>query len=165
MDRKIRPSGLAPFAILNFVFAGVSVLGILLSIGCTACIKMTDQSGQAVSAPEITAAMIVFSVLNAVLAGLLIVSGVGYLKLNRITGRWGGNTYALGQILLQIAGIAAGVANMGEVTLFTVTAFVWPALTLFFVNVVFRDVWKRRVNIIAAVKNGDKDTAGEEDTG
>jgi hypothetical protein len=165
MDRKIRPSGLTTFAILNFVFAGVSVLGILLSIGCTTCVKMTDQSGQAVSGPEITALTIVFSVLNLVLVGLLIASGIGYLKLNRILGRWCGNLYALGQIVLQVIGIAAGVGSLGEVTLFTVSAFVWPALTLFFINVVFRDVWKRRTNIIEAVKNSDAAGEETEDTG
>ncbi len=162
MDRKIRPSGLTAFAILNFVFAGVSVVGILFSIGCTSCVKMSNQSGQSLPTPEITAVVIVFSILNAVLAGLLIISGVGYLKLNRISGRWCGNLYAVAQIVLRILAIAIGTAAMGEVTLFTVAAFVWPVLTLFFINIVFNDVWKRRMKLIEAVKDGRAEDSGQE---
>ena len=164
MDRKIRPSGLTAFAILNFIFAGVSVLGILFSIGCTSCVKMSNQSGQSLPAPEITAVVIVFSVMNAMLAGLLIISGVGYLKLNRISGRWCGNLYAVAQIALRILAIAAGSAAMGEVTLFTVAEFVWPVLTLFFINIVFNDVWKRRMKLIEAVKDGRTEDPGQEES-
>lgn len=151
MERNVRPSGLKAFAIINFIFAGViglSVLGTLGALTCSGNINRA-QAGQALG-PDAVSLTVVMLVLNLGVMALLIVSGIGYLRCSPILGRLLGSVYALADVAKTIVGLVS--MGMGKQTsiftaILTVSNFVWPLLTLVFINIVFNDVWRKRARM------------------
>lgn len=142
-----RPGGLTALAVLNFVFAGIHVIQVL---GLVVVVAMADKLKAAAHKPGDRA---VFEALDHMSMGLwallmvsagialalLIISGVGYLKMRR-WGRRLGTAYALLSLtttileVIVIPGDLGGGFNIG-----TIIGIVYPLLTLFFVNVTFKD--------------------------
>src|SRR5262249_21688019 len=82
------------------------------------------------------------AVLGLIPGGLLLVSGIGYLRQKKTSGRIVGSIYALPAIVLAVVGIVAvkpppGVG--GNLLLVHAISFLYPVLTLFLVNGTFKD--------------------------
>ncbi len=137
MDRVVRPGGLTAFSILNFIFGGIQAFGVLfslLALGCAAAFQ-TNVTGQ-------STAITVFSlVMDTGIAVFLIISGVGCLKGNNISGRWFGNLYAVFAIVKIIIVAVFGEHFFSNFSMFTILGLVYPVLLLVFLNLVFRDIW------------------------
>jgi hypothetical protein len=136
-----RPGGLTALAVLNFVFGGIATIVTLfafLAIGAASHVgSAMERGGATVTNHGPSAAVLYINVLlMAVSAALLIVSGVGYIKQKRFTGRTLGTVYAvlsLGSTAMTILLIGGGI-GIG-----TILLSIYPVLTLIMVNTTFKD--------------------------
>lgn len=135
-----RPGGLTALAVLNFVFGGIGALVTLfafLAIGAAHSIgHEIEKAGGEVHAGPGVGLLYVNVLLMALSATLLIVSGVGYIKQKRFTGRTLGTVYALvslGSTVVSLVLIGGGI-GIG-----TILFSVYPILTLIMVNTTFKD--------------------------
>jgi hypothetical protein len=137
-----RPGGLTALAVLNFVFGGLGVLGILALVALLslASAVVSEASGGTASVSSAPGAGIVYLLiaLSIVQVILMIVSGVGYLQLKKFLGRTLGNAYAVVSILGSVLGIALAHTGFG---FSTIIGLVYPILTLFLLNVTFKDAF------------------------
>ncbi len=148
MERNVRPSGLTAFAIINFIFAGVIGISVMLSVGTLACAGSFSRT-QALG-PETANISLVTTILNLAVMALLVVSGIGYLKCSPILGRLFGSVYACADAVKTIiALLSLGILQQGStfIAIITVGNFVWPLLTIVFINFVFNDVWRKRTRL------------------
>jgi hypothetical protein len=126
-----RPGGLTALAVLNFVFGGIATIVTLFAF------LAMERGGATVTNHGPSAAVLYINVLlMAVSAALLIVSGVGYIKQKRFTGRTLGTVYAvlsLGSTAMTILLIGGGI-GIG-----TILLSIYPVLTLIMVNTTFKD--------------------------
>lgn len=133
-----RPGGLTALAVLNFVFGGIGAISTLLAFGALSLIregiKAAESSGLKYEGQSLTIAYVLV-LLTGVGALLLIVSGVGYLKQARFSGRTLGTLYAL----VSLGGSAVGVMTGGGIGLFTLLFAIYPLLTLILVNTSFKN--------------------------
>ena len=138
MSRTLRPSGLTVLGILQIVFGGVQILGVLfslLSFGCTVQVQ-----GEIVAEPAaVKMAGILF---NTGISAALIVSGIGSLKVSNGTGRWGANIYVFLVAARTVTLTLLGGGLAGGVSMFTISSLVYPVLVVFFYNIVFADLWR-----------------------
>lgn len=150
-----RPGGLTALAVINFVLAALGCVGALGAVAVSALFSsslMDNPDVQAQIKPEdqeqIAHAKEVFShPLYPVHAGvegvnaiLLVIAGVGYLRMKRVTGRIVGNVYAVLAIANEAFGITLIPASVGAgMGLALLPGFLYPLLTLFFINVTFRN--------------------------
>jgi len=132
-----RPGGLTALAVLNFVFGGIGAIVALIGFGGLTLIregiKKAEESGAKYDGPSLTMAYVVIA-LTAVGALLLIVSGVGYIKQKRFSGRTLGTVYALISLGGTVASGAAGGIGIGSILL-----AVYPLLTLILLNTTFKN--------------------------
>ena len=132
-----RPGGLTALAVLNFVFGGIGAIVAIIGFGGLAIIregiKNAEAQGGKYDGPSLTMATIVIA-LTAFGALLLIVSGVGYLKQAKFSGRTLGTLYALVSLGGTVASAAAGGLGIGSVLL-----AIYPLLTLILVNTTFKN--------------------------
>ena len=128
-----RPGGLTALAVLNFVFGGFGVLGLLAIF---AVLGGTVHDGERTSplAAHGSAILWLDLLLALVVVGLMIASGVGYLGLKRFLGRTLGNAYAIGSLVSSVVGIS--LAGFG---LMNLVGLVYPILTLALLNTTFKD--------------------------
>lgn len=129
-----RPGGLTALAVLNFVFGGFSVLGLLALF---ALLSAADEisGGELTSAPG--AGLVYFLILLAVVrVALMITSGVGYLKQAKFLGRTLGNSYAALAIADTVLGLVLVENSFG---IMTIVFSVYPVLTLVLLNTTFKD--------------------------
>jgi hypothetical protein len=95
-----------------------------------------EKAKKALSDPNLR--MLTF--LSLIPVALLIVSGVGYLKQKKMLGRMIGNLYAVISIILGIAGVALIDEEItGGFSVGSLIEFIYPVLTLFLLNVTFKD--------------------------
>lgn len=133
MSRDKRPGGLTALAVLNFVFGGLGVLGLL---ALWALISMAD----AITAGEASASSGAGVLYGALALGtlsvaLLITSAVGYLGQKKFLGRSMGTAYAVVAVLGSVLNLATGQPfGIG-----TVIGLVYPVLTLILLNTTFKD--------------------------
>ncbi len=162
-----RPGGLTALAVINFLFG---LLGVLGGLGVLAMALAPDRifPERAESAPTTTEdgrvvvetrstgqeerakaidqmkenkpLLLAAAGVSLLQAALLVLSGIGYLKLKRKLGRGLGNFYAV----IAIAWAALEVAYMQEKTgqsfgVFNIIGFVYPVLTLILLNTMFKD--------------------------
>jgi hypothetical protein len=152
MNAHRRPGGLTAMAVVNFVFGGLSAFSVaglaavmfLLGnpeVAQKAATVTPQQQAQLDALLAMGKGMFLFlAICSAISAALLIVSGIGYLKLKKFLGRSLGNITALVSIA---AGLATAILMApqlgGGFNLGTVIGLIYPVLTLFFLNVTFKD--------------------------
>jgi hypothetical protein len=151
MSSGNRPGGLTALAVINFVFGGLgclSALGMIVLIPLLGQITAQagdippEQAAQLEALQEVGAGIfITIGVLSIITAALLIISGIGYLKLKKVLGRTVGNAYG-------ILGIASTLATMlwlpaalggGSFGIGTIIGLIYPVLTLVLINTAFKD--------------------------
>jgi len=133
----MRPGGLTALAIFNFIFGGLSGLINLLGLATISTMREQMEESARQSGDKLPAMWILYFLMGMALirAAVLITSGIGYLQLKRFLGYILGNIYAV--LALIAIGIEIGMApqNFTVVSLFE---FVYPLITLFLLNVIFR---------------------------
>jgi hypothetical protein len=121
---KKRPVGLTVFAVINFVFSGLTLMGLLVSLSSP---DLRQAAGVALSA---------YSIMSPLLtAGLLAISGVGFLRLSYRAGF--------------LAGVAVCVLSLGNILVFNtlqgfagfgahVPSMVYPVVLLLMLTLKYR---------------------------
>ena len=165
-DTGKRPGGLTALAVINFILGGISLLGILITVSgfqmrnIEAREQMLDERIEndpnlVERNPEVAeqkeqlelekkiynnpnAKIINF--LSLVPAALLIASGIGYLKQKKMLGRMMGSLYAVTSIILGIVNLLIIYEIINKTFgLLGLIGFIYPVLTLFLLNVTFKD--------------------------
>jgi hypothetical protein len=148
MNEGKRPGGLTALAVINFVFAGSSLLSLggLAAFFALAGKIPTDQMQEAQKAQIEalqdmgTPILILIFVLTLLSGVLLLLSGIGYLKQKRILGRMVGNVYG---VLAVIGSVVSGLLFKTELgggfNIGTIIGLVYPILTLVLINTTFRE--------------------------
>ena len=143
-----RPGGLTALAVLNFVFGGLAVIGAIgwmaLAAAAQVVVSGTEEIGRqlggAAAAREVVKAvgpnmalLWVCVLLNFVAAAMLIVSGVGYMKMSRTSGYVMGHVYAIvaivSNILVMVNSMFGFMAILG---------LAYPIITIALLNTVFK---------------------------
>ena len=148
MNEGKRPGGLTALAVINFVFAGWGLIGLLgLAVFFALIGKLPTDEMQETQRAQIealqnagTLVLIFIFVLSIVSSALLLLSGIGYLKQKKILGRMVGNAYA---VLAIISSIISGMMWPAEVgggfTIAAIIGLIYPIVTLILLNTTFRD--------------------------
>lgn len=150
MNAQRRPGGLTALAVFNFIFGGLSAIS---ALGLVGLILLVSSSGvlpdnlppeqQARFDAIIEMGRSVFMILTAISAlsaVLLIVSGIGYLKLKKFLGRTLGNVTAILSIATSVTSALWMAPQLGGgFNLGTLIGLIYPVLTLFFLNVTFKE--------------------------
>jgi len=128
-----RPGGLTALAVFNFIFGAFAVIGSLALIAVITAANVVEKEGTV----EIGSLGLVYltTILMVLSAGLLIASGVGYIKQKLFLGRKLGNAYAC----LSVIGTVIGLINCGGVSIGTIIGLIYPVLTLLLLNGSFKD--------------------------
>ena len=120
-----RPGGLTALAVLNFVFGGFGLLGLL-------GLAMDPKIAQEVQKQGVP--LLALVVLGLAAYGLMIASGVGYLGEKRFLGRTLGNAYAVSDLArsaLLVVAMGIGIAS--------IMGLVYPLFTLALINTTFKE--------------------------
>ncbi|MHC4819584.1 MAG: hypothetical protein ACYTF8_16185, partial [Planctomycetota bacterium] len=138
--------GLTALAVINFVFGGLSVLSLLGLIAMFAILSSVPDSDAQEKMKEawekaggvgFLALMVGIGVVST---GLIITSGVGYLKQKKFLGRGLGNAYALLSIASSIFGGLMTPADAGGgFNLLSLIGFIYPVITLILINTTFKE--------------------------
>ena len=136
-----RPGGLTALAVLNFVFAGLGILGLLavaalLGVAHEAAGSEEFNKAMAENSTISVGAIYALLGLGIVRMAIMLAAGVGYLKQKAFLGRTLGNIYALLALADTAAGIALVKSGFGIGTLI---GLVYPVLTLILINTTFKD--------------------------
>ena len=152
MTSTRRPGGLTALAVLNFVFTGFGLLSLLALV---AVLQFADPEMMATASEEDRRAMAAFSELGMgrwglivgsglVTSVLLLVAGIGYLKVRR----WGwvtGNLYAVLAILTSVLTVVLMPPTLGGgFNLMTVVGLIYPVLTVILLNTTFKSEFERQ---------------------
>jgi hypothetical protein len=138
----MRPGGLTALAIFNFVFGGLSALLNLIGVATVEIqLEQLRQTAKITGDPVPSAAILYAMIgMSLVRAALLIASGVGYLGLRRLVGRTFGNAYA---VLALIAIVLEATLLPHFFSIASLLDFVYPLITLFLLNLIFRKDFTR----------------------
>lgn len=148
MSESTRPGGLTALAVLHFVFGGKRIAD---TLGFVAMRSLRDQMddkkpreiADALAAVDATA-FTATSVLAVVTGLAMIAAGIGCLKLRARLGRRLGTLAALATIGVTIAyAMLLRGTRAGDFTLLTIVQLLFPLLTLFLLNVTFKDEFVR----------------------
>lgn len=148
MNEGKRPGGLTALAVLNFIFSGLGLLGVLAMVAFFALIgeipteKMDEASRMQIEALQKmgTPVLVVGFLLNVVSCILLLVSGIGYLKQKRFMGRILGSTYGIISIAGSVvSGLLFDRELGGGFNIGTIIGLVYPVLTVILLNTTFKD--------------------------
>jgi hypothetical protein len=144
-----RPGGLTALAVLNFIGGGFGLLSALGTAAALLVINTMRDDPEVQNARHEMAkavkefgmglffALLAMSLLTSVLQ---IVAGIGYMSQKRGLGRGVGNAYALLAIAVNIATLVWLVNTpLGEFNLFTLVMLIYPVVTLFLLNVTFKE--------------------------
>ncbi len=145
MSEGKRPGGLTALAVLNFIFGGFAMLGVLAMaalFGVAAAVEGqdTEEARKVAEAMEEAGPLFgVALVLSLVSGVLLIASGVGYLKQKRFLGRTLGSVYAGLSILASLVTSAMLSTELGGgFSISTIVGLIYPVLTLVLLNGTFK---------------------------
>jgi hypothetical protein len=154
MTEGKRPGGLTALAVLNFVFGGIGLMGALGWAAMPYLMEFAAKSGDAeaeenarvvIAAVEQTGGWFyVIIAVSLVSSALMIPSGIGYLQQKKFLGRTLGNVYAplaIAEALLRAS--KAPLALGGEFHLATIVGLIYPLLTLYLLNVTFKEDFVR----------------------
>jgi hypothetical protein len=127
-----RPGGLTALAVFNFISAGFFVIAGLLLIATLA--------GAGKRPPGMSESFLTMQTLYLFVdSGLLLVAGIGYLKMRRGMGRWLGTGEAIFSLLFfgYVLGYTLG---QGQPFMFSaLQQLIYPGITLVLLNWVFRE--------------------------
>ena len=145
MSEGKRPGGLTALAVLNFIFGGFAMLGVLAMaalLGVAAAVEGqdTEEARKVAEAMEEAGPLFgVALVLSLVSGVLLIASGVGYLKQKRFLGRTLGSVYAGLSIFASLVTSAMLSTELGGgFSISTIVGLIYPVLTLVLLNGTFK---------------------------
>lgn len=147
MEAGKRPGGLTALAVFNFIGAAGLCLG---AIGFMAMPRLLEnappapnpqQQAQIDALTDLgTLPLYLIAGRSLIVAILLLVSGIGYLKLKKFLGRTVGNAYAVVSIALAIPMVMlAPPALGGGYSLAGLLNFLYPVLTLILLNTTFKE--------------------------
>ena len=148
MHEGERPGGLTALAVINFVFAGLSVLSLLGTAVFFAFIDKipTDEMDAAQRATIEalqnmgTGALVLIFAMNLLTVLLLLLSGIGYLKQKRALGRMVGNAYAVISIASSVVSAVMFARELGGgFNIMTIVGLIYPILTLVLLNTTFKE--------------------------
>lgn len=123
-----RPSGLVVLAILNFVFAVPSLWAAVAIYE----FETTDlRRGTPTPLVDASAASLLLLATALVIAGLLITSGIGYLKQHRLLGRAVGNAFAVVSIATALVVVSITHGLVGSIALL---CMLYPIATAALIN-------------------------------
>jgi hypothetical protein len=135
-----RPGGLTALAVFNFIFGGLGVIGALglLALVGAADAVISDAGGLESTTYDGPSVGVIYLslVLMLIAAGLLISSGVGYIKQKAFLGRTLGNAYAGVSLLNTVIGLALIGGGFG---IGTIIGLIYPILTLALLNTTFKE--------------------------
>jgi len=137
-----RPGGLTALAVLNFVFGGLSALGILALVALLGTVnavsggELASAAGEGMAEAGLGGAMLLITIcLSIASCALLIISGVGYIKQKRVMGRTMGSLYGILALVGTLLALGAG----GDFGLAEIIGLIYPVLTLIMVNTTFKE--------------------------
>jgi len=152
MSESKRPGGLTALAVFNFGFGALGVLGalglavlipMLGQMPADATSQITPEQLERINALKEmgTGLFLTIAALNLVSALLLILSGIGYLKLKKFLGRTLGNAYGILGILSTVGSMLWMPAALGggSFTIGTIIGLIFPVLTLVLINTAFKE--------------------------
>ena len=148
MNEEKRPGGLTALAVINFIFSGWSIIGLLgLAAFFALRGKISTDNMEEVQKAQIEALqnlglpMLIFIfALSLISSVLLLLSGIGYLKQKKVLGRMMGNAYALITIVSSIvSGMMFATEFGGGFNIGTIIGLIYPVLTLILINTTFKD--------------------------
>lgn len=147
-----RPGGLTALAVINFILGGLSLLG---SLGTMALIPFLGRIAEQASTQNMTPAQqeqiqaladvgsgtfLVLLCISLISAILLIVSGIGYLKLKKFLGRTLGSAYAIVGIVSSASSSALMPDTLGGgFNIMVIVGLIYPVLTLILLNLTFKE--------------------------
>jgi hypothetical protein len=131
-----RPGGLTALAVLNFVGSGFVTLAVIGSAALLGFGKMTQAVSNAKIELPSTSILAMLLLLDTITIGLLIASGVGYLKQKRGLGRGVGNAYAIVSLVSKVIALITIHNSFG---IGVIIGLVYPVLTLILLNTTFKD--------------------------
>jgi len=148
MNEEKRPGGLTALAVINFIFSGWGLIGLIGLAAFFALIgKIPTDDMQEAQKVQMEAlqnmglpVFIVIFALSLVSSTLLLLSGIGYLKQKKFLGRTIGNIYAVITIISSIvSGILFAPALGGGFNIGTMIGLIYPVLTLILLNTTFKE--------------------------
>ena len=149
MNEEERPGGLTALAVINFIFSGLYLFGLLgwiviflVIIGIIPTDQLNEiQRTQMEAFQKLGIPVFIFVfTLSLVSSVLLLLSGIGYLKQKKFMGRALGNIYAIIDIISSvISGIILTTETGGGFTIMTMVGLIYPILTLILLNTTFKE--------------------------
>ena len=145
MNDQQRPGGLTALAVLNFIFGGLALLGMLapmLSFLAQLAPDLNEeQRAQLNALTTLGPGWLVFIASSSGIGGLLLIlSGIGYLQQKKFLGRTLGNVCAVFRIAVTSAMILWLPAALGGGSgILSILSFVYPVLTLVLLNTTFKE--------------------------
>lgn len=130
-----RPGGLTALAVLNFVFAGLGLIGFLAIL---ALLGAADKAtGGELTTGDVSKGVVYAAlVLGVIRMGILLAAGVGYLQQKKFLGRTLGNVYGILAIGDTVMGLALLKSGFG---IGAIIGLIYPILTLVLLNTTFKD--------------------------
>ena len=148
MSEGKRPGGLTALAVINFVFFGFGLLGLIgwaalfAFVGKIPTDDMTEiQRNQIEAFQEMGFSLFVaIFALSLVSNVLLLLSGIGYLKQKKVLGWMMGNAYAILSIISSIISALTFPAEIGGgFNIGIIIGLIYPIVTLALLNTTFKE--------------------------
>jgi len=148
MNEEKRPGGLTALAVINFIFSGWGLIGLLgLAVFFAFIGKIPTDDMQEAQRAQIEAfqnlglpVFIFVFALSLISSVLLLLSGIGYLKQKKVLG-WGlGNAYAVISVVSSVISCVMFPSEMGGgFNIGTIIGLIYPVLTLILLNTTFKE--------------------------
>ncbi|MBN1523050.1 MAG: hypothetical protein JW904_01095 [Spirochaetales bacterium] len=148
MERTIRPRGLTALAILNFILAGFKGFAILTSLITVMFVGAISQQASYTPGNDFSSLLLIFTIVDIFLVILMVLAGIGYIRVNRFMGLLVGNIFAVASFIKGCISIVSWSELSLPFNVFNMTSFliisdlVFPVLTIVFLNFVFLDTWR-----------------------
>ena len=148
MNQEERPGGLTALAVINFVFFGWNLIGLIFLAGLFALRgKIPTENMQEAQRAQIEAfqnmgllVFILIFILSLVSTVLLLPAGIGYLKQKKFLGRTIGNLYVIVSIISSVVSVILFPVELeGGFNLGVILGLIYPVLTLILLNTTFKE--------------------------
>lgn len=148
MDEKDRPGVLTALAVINFIFAALSILGILGTLFTKNFVSnmpmdqlSESQAAQIVALQNMSGSVLAVIICTSIIFFLLLLlSGIGYLKMKRVLGRILGSVYGTAAVIYSILSTVVFTEEFGKsFGIMSIIGLIYPVLTLILINTVYKD--------------------------